>query len=280
MTLRIVLWDKHFENSRSRAIENTNWVPFPNKQDGDGYTELLDHQDGAAHFGAWCAIAQVASKCRPRGTLVRDGGQDHTPVTLSRMTRIPAALLEAAIRRLISPIGWLEDVSQVVSETGLVEERHSNGSPLPPTAVALPSSAVGLSQNGMEQNGMEQKEEPHKKDGQQELETSKKKHVFAPNHMKWAEWMWREVQLVNPAAKPPNLNAWANQVRLMEAKDKRELNDAWDLFELASAHHFWQTNILSPEKFREKFDTLHLQLRTSPAAKGSKWQDLTPQPTT
>jgi hypothetical protein len=34
--------------------------------DGDGYTELVDHDDGAAHLGAWCAIVQIASKCDPR----------------------------------------------------------------------------------------------------------------------------------------------------------------------------------------------------------------------
>ena len=39
-------WDKHFENNRTRELKFLSWVPFPNKHDGDGYTELMDHKDG------------------------------------------------------------------------------------------------------------------------------------------------------------------------------------------------------------------------------------------
>jgi hypothetical protein len=67
--LRIVDWELHFENNRTKELKRLTWVPFPNRHDGDGYTELLDHPDGAAHYGAWCAMVQVASKCDPRGTL-------------------------------------------------------------------------------------------------------------------------------------------------------------------------------------------------------------------
>ncbi len=104
---RIRDWDKHFENNRTRLLKHLDWVPMPNKQDGDGYTELVDHPDGPAHYGAWCAIVQVASKCHPRGTLLRDGSTPHTPQSLARKSRLPAGILQAAITRLLS-IGWIE----------------------------------------------------------------------------------------------------------------------------------------------------------------------------
>lgn len=107
MILRIKNWDKHFENNRTRELKKLSWVPFPNSHDGDGYTELLDHPTGAAHFGCWCAICEVASKCDPRGTLMRDGGKTHDCASLSRMTRIPQEVLKEAIERLIT-IGWIE----------------------------------------------------------------------------------------------------------------------------------------------------------------------------
>ena len=84
-----------------------NWIPVPNKHDGDGYTQLVDHPAGAAHFGAWMAILQVASRCHPRGTLVRSGGIPHTAASLGRITRLPASIFEDAIPRLLE-IGWLE----------------------------------------------------------------------------------------------------------------------------------------------------------------------------
>jgi hypothetical protein len=107
---RIVDWDKHFENNRSRQLQKLDWVPVPNRHDGDGYTELLDHPDGAAHLGAWLAIVQVASKCHPRGTLVREGDRPHNPASISRITRVPAEVIEAAIKRLVD-IGWMEVIS-------------------------------------------------------------------------------------------------------------------------------------------------------------------------
>lgn len=100
-------WSKHFENNRTRELKELRFVILPNKHDGDGYTELLDHPNGAAHYGAWVAIVQVASKCEMRGTLSRDGARPHDACSLSRLTRIPASVFEEALPRLVS-IGWVE----------------------------------------------------------------------------------------------------------------------------------------------------------------------------
>lgn len=110
---RIRDWEKHFENNRTRELKYMAWVPFPTKHDGDGFTELLGHKDGTAHFGAWCLIAQVAAKCDPRGTLLRDGRRPHDAASLARVTRGDERVFAAVLPRLVS-IGWLEacDISQ------------------------------------------------------------------------------------------------------------------------------------------------------------------------
>jgi len=106
---RIVDWGQHFECAQSRKHKALKWVAVPNKFDGDGYTVLVDHADGAAHYGAWCAIMLVASRCDPPGTLVRASGEPHTADSIARMTRIPAATITVTIARLTSrDIGWLE----------------------------------------------------------------------------------------------------------------------------------------------------------------------------
>ena len=118
---RIRDWNKHFEVSQSkRCLDVMRWVPIPNKQDGDGYTELLDHPNGAAHFGAWTAIVQLASKCKPRGTLVRDGSCGHDIQSLARITRIRMEVFTESIPRMLH-IGWLEVISP--SALGEVSER-------------------------------------------------------------------------------------------------------------------------------------------------------------
>lgn len=113
--ISIVEWNKNYENNRTRELKRMAWVPMPNRHDGDGYTELLSHKNGAAHFGAWCALVEVASRCDVRGTLVRDGGQAHDFESLQRMTRVPVRVWEEAVPRLVS-IGWIK-ISETPSQS-------------------------------------------------------------------------------------------------------------------------------------------------------------------
>lgn len=151
---RIVNWSDHFENNRTRELKHLAWVPFPNRHDGDGYTELLDNRDGAAHYGVWCAIVQVASKCDPRGTLMRDGARPHDAGSLSRMTRIPAPLIQEALDRLTHSVGWVEiipdpDLPQALTSTS------QDGAISPHSHATAPQESA---LNGMEWNGIERTE--------------------------------------------------------------------------------------------------------------------------
>lgn len=107
---RIRNWDKHFENNRTRELKTMSWVPIPNNHDSDGYVTLVDHEHGSAHFAVWIVLVQIASKCDPRGILVRSSRHPHTDVSLSRISRLPKGLVTTAMQRLVK-IGWLEAVS-------------------------------------------------------------------------------------------------------------------------------------------------------------------------
>lgn len=142
MALQITDWDKHYENNRTRDLKQMTWVPMPVKHDGDGYTELLDHPNGAAHFGAWCALVQVAARCGTRGTLLRGGGMAHDPGSLARMTRIPEKVWLEVLPRLVS-IGWIE------------------GYEIPQGSAVTPHPSA---MNGMEWNGMNGKKRRGRRD--------------------------------------------------------------------------------------------------------------------
>lgn len=144
---RIRDWKNLFENNRTRNLKSMGWVPLPNKHDGDGYTELMDHPDGTSHFGAWVGVVQVASRCDPRGTLVRDSGEPHTVSTLARMTRIPVSILESALPRLVA-IGWIEETS---TKQG-VRPRSQEGAVSPQEGAGKPQDGA---MNGREGNGRE-----------------------------------------------------------------------------------------------------------------------------
>lgn len=148
---RIVDWERHYENNRTRDLVHMSWVPMPNRWDGDGYTELMDHPNAAAHFGAWCSLVQVASRCEPRGSLLRSsrtkvrGGSEesilpHDVISLSRMTRIPELVFDEAIPRLIN-IGWIEELEIIPHE----------GAATPQEGAAIPHpTAYGTEGNGKE----------------------------------------------------------------------------------------------------------------------------------
>ncbi len=61
---------------------------------------------------------------------------------------------------------------------------------------------------------------------------------------------------VNPQAKKPNFDTWANEVRLMREQDKRTHDEIEALFNWARRDGFWGPNIQSPAKLREKWDML------------------------
>ena len=136
--LRVRNWDENFENNRTKELKILSWVPLPNKHDGDGYTELLDHKNGSAHFGAWVAIVQVASRCRPRGTLLRDGQKPHDERSIARITRIPEPVLHEAISRLID-VGWLE---RITIQDKHVTEIPQDGAAQPQGSAAAPQEIV------------------------------------------------------------------------------------------------------------------------------------------
>ena len=146
--LKIAKWDSLFENNRSRQIETLTWVPMPNSHDGAGYLELLDHKAGAAHYGCWALIVQVASKCRPRGALVRSNGIPHTAESLARQVRTQPNVMREAIRRLLQ-VGWLQEDGQDGGTTASGERQ-----------VGVTSTSVGRQEGGIEGRKEGRKEVP------------------------------------------------------------------------------------------------------------------------
>lgn len=58
-----------------------------------------------------------------------------------------------------------------------------------------------------------------------------------------------------------HLDRWANEIRLMEEKDRRDLKKVSVIIGWALNHSFWKTNILSGSKLRKQFDKLEMQYK-------------------
>jgi len=102
--------------------------------------------------------------------------------------------------------------------------------------------------------------------------------VYTPSGAKWgsaedlktAQWISTRVKLINPTCKAPDMTSWSNTVRLMRQIDNRSHQDICALYDWASKHHFWQTNILSPESLRKQWDKLTMQRNAGGESRAAK----------
>ena len=88
-----------------------------------------------------------------------------------------------------------------------------------------------------------------------------KKYNFSEVDYQCADWVYRLIKKVAPSSKNPNLESWANTIRLMRESDKLTHQDIKDVFTWANKDSFWSTNILSITKLRKQFPQLQAKMK-------------------
>lgn len=76
-----------------------------------------------------------------------------------------------------------------------------------------------------------------------------------------AELLFKRMQENNPSVKQPNLNKWAEEVRLMRERDQRTVEQIKYLINWTQQNEFWKANILSISKLRKQWDQLVLKAK-------------------
>ena len=141
---RIIDWNKHFENNRTREIKSLRWVSMPNYHDGSGFRTLMQQPDGEALYGVWAVIVQIASRAPQRGLLVRNDGEPYTAETISARTGMKLELVRRCIEVLQSPqIKWIQSVPIV----------KSAGAAIPQEGAAIPQEGAARARAGGEGRG-------------------------------------------------------------------------------------------------------------------------------
>lgn len=84
-----------------------------------------------------------------------------------------------------------------------------------------------------------------------------------------ASYLLKKIRERNPSFKQPNLQVWSKHVDYMLRIDKRDKKEVAKIIHWAQTHSFWQNNILSTAKLRDKYDQLKLQMDNS-AGNGTK----------
>jgi hypothetical protein len=114
---QIIDWNVHYENAKSRTIEDCKKCILPNKQDGLGYGRLVRLPNGEALYGAFVAVAMVCSKQKstskyPReGYLTDTGRADGYPLTAADLS-IKTQLSEKTIQTMLDAV-CLENINWI-----------------------------------------------------------------------------------------------------------------------------------------------------------------------
>ena len=92
-----------------------------------------------------------------------------------------------------------------------------------------------------------------------------KKYSDGSFEMKCVTYLIKTIKEEMPNAKLPEkdeqIDKWCDHIEKMIRIDKRDETDIWETLVYARTDSFWKINIRSTSKFRDKYETLYLQMK-------------------
>lgn len=83
------------------------------------------------------------------------------------------------------------------------------------------------------------------------------------SYIQLAKYLYKKI-LLNGPLKKPNFQTWADDIRKMIELDNRSPDQVKRMIEWCQADSFWNSNILSAKKLREKYDMMARQANRKP----------------
>lgn len=109
-------------------------------------------------------------------------------------------------------------------------------------------------------NNINKNDKNDKKERKKDKDSRRKYDDDSP-YIKMADYLLSKIREWKPDyVFRGNKQTWADDFRKMHELDKRSKEDIRDVIDWATQDSFWQANILSAKKLREKFDTLQAQM--------------------
>ncbi|WP_334351916.1 DNA replication protein DnaD [Companilactobacillus sp. HBUAS56257] len=78
-------------------------------------------------------------------------------------------------------------------------------------------------------------------------------------NFKLAQSLLSKIEEQNPDHKKPDLQKWANDIRLMHEQDNRSYDKIQKMIDWSQNNDFWSSNVLSATKLRKQYDTMAAQ---------------------
>lgn len=153
-----------------------------------------------------------------------------------------------------------EDVQKQQVQNEDVQKLHVQNSRLLSTDTNQVLKELNTENNQVLKKEKEQEQEPKPKEKKKE---PSRKQVFDDSsfELQMANLLFDKIKSDVPTFRKPNLQAWADQVRLMHQQDGLSEQQIEYLINWATSNSFWKANILSTKKLRDKATTLIMQIK-------------------
>lgn len=204
-------------------------------------------------------------------------------------THVSDALKSLAERKIIfsQKQGMMKIVGVNTDLSVWILDKPETGRKFPKTGKSFPKSGITFpktvdtqykNKNSIKRSSSENSDESSDARLKKFLSAHPEAAIYTPSGAKWgsaedlktAQWISARVKQINPTCKAPDMTSWSNTVRLMRQIDNRSHQDICALYDWVSKHHFWQTNILSPESLRKQWDKLTMQRSAGGEQRGGK----------
>ena len=96
----------------------------------------------------------------------------------------------------------------------------------------------------------------HDKNSSPPAKPAGRKQLFTENDLKGAKYLLARIAENSPHIKTPNINQWADTIRLIRERDGKTEIQITDAINFATTDDFWQDNILSATSLRKQMDKL------------------------
>lgn len=210
----------------------------------------------------------------PEGKVLVDTGE-----TVTSMRHIAEAVkwIEYGVERVPSPktirviLDWLE------GEKMIARDSNRKG-----TRIKVLNYSVYQGGDNGESNTEETPRKHCLPTNKNDKNVKKKDHcpkIFSDDslEMKMTRFMVNKILNTYPGAIiPHNLNKWCSSFDRLMRIDGRTVDEIRQVMQWVYQDEFWCTNIRSPEKLREKWDTVYLQMQRGKQKKGEKQEPIAP----
>jgi len=222
----------------------------------------------------WIRLLSLAGKCNAGGYIYLTERIPYTEDMLSHKFRKPITIIKLALGTF-QRLGMVEYDENIILISNWNKHQNVEGmdkireQTRTRTAIyreklkQLPTSDVKCDVTVTQGDAIELEQELEL-DKEIELKPSLSKNKFSDESIEFllASELYNLILDNNPKFKTPNLQSWAKSIDLMIRADKRNATEIREVIRWCQKDNFWQGNILSTNKLREKYDQLTMKMST------------------